>query len=93
MKVNKGTGVHDLDVRVAREDDDVKNTGMRPELDRTIQARIGDQLRAMYTELLEQPVPDRFADLIGRLEQGDGGGRVNGHGSAEGPDDDGETSR
>jgi hypothetical protein len=44
----------------------------KPGLDRAIQARIGDNLRAMYDELLQQPVPDRFRDLLGKLEvQGD----------------------
>ncbi|HEX2136324.1 MAG TPA: NepR family anti-sigma factor [Microvirga sp.] len=42
-----------------------------PRLDRTIQTRIGDQLRAMYDELMQQPVPDRFADLLAKLEQSD----------------------
>jgi hypothetical protein len=40
-----------------------------PGLDRVVQARIGDNLRAMYDELLQQPVPDRFRDLLGQLEQ------------------------
>jgi hypothetical protein len=40
-----------------------------PKLDRTIQTRIGDQLRAMYDDLIQQPVPDRFADLLARLER------------------------
>ena len=40
-----------------------------PSLDRAIQARIGDNLRAMYDELLQQPVPDRFRDLLGKLDQ------------------------
>ncbi len=40
-----------------------------PGLDRNIQARIGDNLRAMYDELLQQPVPDRFKDLLGQFEQ------------------------
>ena len=39
-----------------------------PTLDRNVQARIGDNLRAMYDELLRQPVPDRFKELIGQLE-------------------------
>jgi Anti-sigma factor NepR len=39
-----------------------------PGLDRVIQSRIGDNLRAMYDELLQQPVPDRFRDLLGQLE-------------------------
>ena len=40
-----------------------------PGLDRNVQARIGDNLRAMYDELLQQPVPDRFKDLLGQFEQ------------------------
>jgi hypothetical protein len=40
-----------------------------PKLDRGIQSRIGDQLRAMYDELMHQPVPDRFKDLLSKLEQ------------------------
>jgi anti-sigma factor NepR-like protein len=38
-----------------------------PAIDRAIQARIGEKLRAMYDELLEQPVPDRFKSLVDRL--------------------------
>ena len=37
-------------------------------LDRVIQSRIGEQLRAMYDGLMEQPVPDRFHALLARLE-------------------------
>ena len=44
-----------------------------PKLDRTIQTRIGDQLRAMYDDLMQQPVPDRFADLLHKLERTDDG--------------------
>ena len=32
--------------------------------------QIGRQLRGMYDGLLNQPVPDRFMDLVGRLEKG-----------------------
>jgi hypothetical protein len=42
-----------------------------PKLDRAIQSRIGDQLRAMYDDLIQQPVPDRFRDLLGKLGQSD----------------------
>jgi Anti-sigma factor NepR len=45
-----------------------KPTG-EPGLDRAIQSRIGDNLRAMYDELLQQPVPDRFRDLLGELDK------------------------
>jgi hypothetical protein len=43
--------------------------GSEPTLDRAIQSRIGDHLRAMYDDLMQQPVPDRFADLLGQLER------------------------
>jgi hypothetical protein len=48
-----------------------------PALDRGVQARIGDQLRSMYDELMTQPVPDRFAELLGRLD-GTGGAKTEG---------------
>ncbi len=41
-----------------------------PKLDSTSQKRIGDQLRAMYDELMQQPVPDRFKDLLDQLDKG-----------------------
>jgi hypothetical protein len=40
-----------------------------PSLDRSIQERIGDHLRAMYDELTQQPVPERFIELLNRLEK------------------------
>ena len=41
-----------------------------PRLDKMSQKRIGDQLRAMYDELMQQPVPDRFKDLLAQLDKG-----------------------
>ena len=41
-----------------------------PTIDRVTQTRLGDQLRAMYDDLVSQPVPDRFKDLLERLENG-----------------------
>jgi hypothetical protein len=43
-----------------------------PGLDRVIQAQIGDKLRAMYGELVEQPVPDKFAAILDKLSAGKG---------------------
>lgn len=40
-------------------------------LGRDIQARIGEQLRAMYNGLVQQPVPERFVDLLKKLEDRD----------------------
>jgi hypothetical protein len=69
MKVNKGTGVQELGVRDVGDTNGREPQAEDPKLDRAIQARIGDQLRAMYTELMEQPVPDRFRDLLEKLDQ------------------------
>ncbi|MCG7392472.1 hypothetical protein MHY87_06100 [Microvirga sp. ACRRW] len=30
---------------------------------------MGDQLRAMYDELMQQPVPDRFKELLDQLDR------------------------
>lgn len=38
-------------------------------LDRQVQAKIGQQLRAMYDEVVDQGVPDRFADLLKKLDE------------------------
>lgn len=40
----------------------------KPQLDRSTQTRIGDQLRSMYAELMDQPVPDRFRTLLDQLD-------------------------
>jgi hypothetical protein len=38
-------------------------------LGRDIQAKIGQQLRAVYDDVVNQGVPDRFADLLTRLDK------------------------
>jgi Anti-sigma factor NepR len=46
-----------------------KRTGAKPaRLGRDVQARLGQQLRAMYDEVVNQGVPDRFTELLNRLE-------------------------
>ena len=46
-----------------------KKPNVKPaKLGREVQARLGQQLRAMYDEVINQGVPDRFADLINRLD-------------------------
>ncbi len=42
-----------------------------PSLGRDVQAKIGQQLRTMFDEVVKQGVPDRFIDLLGRLEHED----------------------
>ncbi len=52
------------------------DTGTTPgksdaKLGRDIQAKIGQQLRALYDDVVNQGVPDRFADLLNRLDKPD----------------------
>jgi Anti-sigma factor NepR len=42
--------------------------GAKGGLNAEIQSRIGHQLRAMYDDVVRQGVPDRFADLIRKLD-------------------------
>lgn len=38
-------------------------------LGREIQGKIGDQLRAMHDDIVKQGVPDRFVDLLSKLDK------------------------
>jgi hypothetical protein len=40
-------------------------------LGRDVQAKIGNQLRAIYDDVVKEGVPDRFVDLLKRLEKKD----------------------
>ena len=42
--------------------------GKQGALNDEIQSRIGHQLRAMYDDVVRQGVPDRFAELIRKLD-------------------------
>ncbi len=54
-----------------------KKTNAKPaKLGRDVQARLGQQLRAMYDDVVNQGVPDRFTDLLNRL---DNDGNKDGH--------------
>ena len=44
-------------------------------LGREIQTKIGEHLRAMYDDVVDQGVPDRFAELLSRLDSKDAGDR------------------
>ena len=43
-------------------------SGAKGGLNAEIQSRIGHQLRAMYDDVVRQGVPDRFAELIRKLD-------------------------
>lgn len=41
-----------------------------PSMDSDTQAVIGDLLRGMYADLLKKPVPDRFLEILQRMDDG-----------------------
>ena len=45
-----------------------KDSAKPGKLGREVQARLGQQLRAMYDDVVRQGVPDRFAELIRKLD-------------------------
>ena len=50
----------------------VKNQSGAPEaanLGRDVQAKIGQQLRSLYAGVVDQGVPDRFVELLKKLDQ------------------------
>jgi hypothetical protein len=46
--------------------------GKSASLGRDVQAKIGQQLRAYYDGLIE-PTPERFVELLGKLDKPEGG--------------------
>jgi len=56
----------------AQSNRDKKDEGKPAKLSREVQARLGQQLRAMYDDVVNQGVPDRFNDLINRINGGKG---------------------
>jgi hypothetical protein len=59
---------------------DVKSKNAAPGkqggLNAEIQSRIGHQLRAMYDDVVRQGVPDRFAELIRKLDAPEGNAQL-----------------
>ena len=49
-------------------DETMKDAKKPGGLNAEIQSRIGHQLRAMYDDVVRQGVPDRFAELIKKLD-------------------------
>lgn len=41
-------------------------------VDKRIQGEIGKQLRAVYEDVVKEPVPDRFLELLTKLEKSTG---------------------
>ncbi len=57
-------------VRNEKDPDSTKDTGTkrRGMLDRTQQAQLGNLLRSIFSDVAEEPVPDRFVKLLEALE-------------------------
>lgn len=46
-----------------------KRPNVKPaKLPRDVQARLGQQLRAMYDDVVNQGVPDKFVDFVNRID-------------------------
>jgi hypothetical protein len=55
-----------------------RTSGSHTILNRDIQSKIGDQLRALHDNIVKEGVPDRFLDLLSQLDKpasGNNGGR------------------
>jgi hypothetical protein len=48
---------------------DAMQRGTSARLSTDVQRKIGSQLRAMYDDVVRQGVPDRFSDLLNRLDE------------------------
>jgi hypothetical protein len=46
-----------------------KNWGPAPKLGPEIQGRLGEQLRELHEEIIQQGVPSRFVDLLAELDK------------------------
>ena len=45
------------------------NSGKTRGVDISVERAIGNRLRAFYDEVAREPVPDRFVDLLNRLDK------------------------
>lgn len=48
---------------------DINQRKPRGRLGRDVQSKIGQQLRAMYDNVLSEGVPDRFNDMLRQLDE------------------------
>ena len=51
-------------------DASTRSRSRSPKVDSIIQDEIGAKLRQLYSNMVEEPVPDRFIELLKQLEQG-----------------------
>ena len=48
---------------------EVENLEEEIQIDEHIQRRIGTKLRSFYDELLNEPIPEKFVELLVKLEE------------------------
>ena len=53
---------------------DRKPPGDKGEIDQPIQAHLGEQLKRYFSSIVAEPVPDRFVELLKRLDDDSAGG-------------------
>lgn len=46
-----------------------KPPGDKAEIDKPIQAHLGEQLKRYFSSIVSEPVPDRFSNLLDELER------------------------
>lgn len=54
----------------ASERDTAKPVRAKPRIDAAVRARLGQDLRGFYADMLAQPLPERFAKLLDALADG-----------------------
>ncbi len=57
------------DAASGRDEEMIGATEQIPRLDAQVRAHLGRLVRASYGKLVEEPVPDRFLDLLEQLER------------------------
>jgi hypothetical protein len=67
------TGIEETVAAAGPESGETGRTAARGNLNDHTRNRIAAQLRAMYDTIAQQPVPDRFAELIAKLDGSDTG--------------------
>lgn len=63
----KKSGTSKMDA-IATQTDEMGPNADEPRLSEDVQNRIGEQLRALYDQIVEEPVPDHLLKLLKRLE-------------------------
>jgi len=62
-------GAVDNDDAASGEGQEMRAIEENPRLDAQVRSHLGRLVRASYTKLVEEPVPDRFIDLLEQLER------------------------